>query len=380
MDFGFSEEQRMFANEVKRFAAKEIVPRSAEHDLAARFDRESFRKLGDFGILGLHFPEKYGGSNADVVTTTLAGYALGAAGVDGGLTLSYGAHSFLCADTIFVHGSEAQRRKYLPGLASGQRVGAMGLTEPGAGSDAAALRTTAKKTDSGWVLNGSKMFITNGPVADVALIYARTDAKDRHGGVSAFVIEKGTPGFSSGKPLTKMGVKASPTSELLFDDCEIPAENLVGQQGKGFDMALQTVEWDRSALLAPMVGAMEYALAKSARYAKQREQFGRPISKFQATRRKLAEMKVYLEAAKGLIFRVAWCKDQGRSLNLLQAAVAKLFVGDWSLVPSNEALLLFGGYGYCHEFEVERFFRDCRLAPIAGGTSDIQKMIISKML
>ena len=199
MDFGFSEEQRMFANEVKRFAAKEIVPRCAEHDLAARFDRKSFSKLGDFGILGLHFPEEYGGSGADVVTTTLAGYSLGAAGVDGGLTLSYGAHSFLCADTIFVHGNEEQRRKYIPKLAGGEWVGAMGLTEPGAGSDAAALRTTAKKTDGGWVLNGSKMFITNGPVADVALIYARTDAKDRHGGVSAFIVEKGREGFSAGK-------------------------------------------------------------------------------------------------------------------------------------------------------------------------------------
>ena len=226
-----------------------------------------------------------------------------------------------------MHGSEEQRRKYIPKLAGGEWVGAMGLTEPGAGSDAAALRTTAKKTDKGWVLNGSKMFITNGPVADVALIYARTNAKDRHGGVSAFIVEKGREGFSAGKPLAKMGVKASPTSELFFDDCEIPAENLVGQQGKGFDMALQTVEWDRSALLAPMVGGMEYVLAKSARYAKEREQFGRPIAQFQATKRKLAEMKIYLEAAKGLIFRVAWCKDQGRSLNLLQAAVAKLFVG-----------------------------------------------------
>ena len=380
MDFGFSKEQLMFANEVKRFAAKEIAPRSAAHDLEARFDRESFSKLGDFGILGLHFPEEYGGSGADVVTTTLAGYTLGAAGVDGGLALSYGAHSFLCADTIFVHGNEEQRRKYIPKLVSGEWVGAMGLTEPGAGSDAAALRTTAKKTDGGWMLNGSKMFITNGPVADVVLIYARTDAKDRHGGVSAFIVEKGSEGFSAGKPLTKMGVKASPTSELFFDHCEIPAENLVGQQSKGFDMALQTVEWDRSALLAPMVGGMEFVLAKSARYAKEREQFGRPIAQFQATKRKLAEMKIYLEAAKGLIFRVAWCKDQGRSLNLLQAAVAKLFVGDWSLAPSNDAMLLFGGYGFCHEYEVERFFRDCRLAPVGGGTSDIQKMIISKML
>ncbi len=380
MDFAFSDEQLMFAEQVVRFAKKEIVPRCAEHDLAARFDFESFRRLGEFGILGLHLPEEFGGSGADVVTTTLAGYCLGLAGVDGGLTLSYGAHTFLCADTIFVHGSDEQRQKYIPKLASGELIGAMGLTEPGAGSDVAGITTRAARRGDRWVLNGAKMFITNGPIADLLLVYAKTDKDAAHAGISAFIVEKDAPGFSAGKPLTKMGVKASPTSELFFEDCEIPLENLVGGEGEGFNMAMQTVEWDRSALLAPMVGAMEYALKKSAAYAKERTQFGRPIADFQAIKRKLAEMKIFVETAQSLIYRIAWCKDQGRPLNHLEAAVAKLFVGDWSLAPSNEAVLLHGGYGYCHEYEVERFFRDTRLAAIGGGTSEIQKMIISKLL
>jgi butyryl-CoA dehydrogenase len=380
MDFAFTDEQLMFAEQVLRFAKKEIVPRCAQHDLEAKFDFESFRRLGEFGILGLHLPPELGGSGADVVTTTLAGYCLGLAGVDGGLTLSYGAHTFLCADTICVHGSHGQRKKYVPKLASGQIIGAMGLTEPGAGSDVAGITTRAVKKSDRWVLNGAKMFITNGPIADLCLVYAKTERDARHAGISAFIVEKDAPGFSAGKPLHKLGVKTSPTSELFFEDCEIPLENLVGQEGRGFDMAMQTVEWDRSALLAPMVGAMEHALIKSAAYAKQRSQFGRPIAQFQAIKRKLAEMKIFVETAQSLIYRIAWCKDQGRPLNHLEAAVAKLFVGDWSLGPSNEAVLLHGGYGYCHEYQVERFFRDTRLAAIGGGTSEIQKMIISKML
>ncbi|RJX29075.1 MAG: acyl-CoA dehydrogenase [Desulfarculus sp.] len=380
MDFAFTSEQRMFAEQVLRFAKNEIVPRCAEHDLNSRFDREAFNRLGRFGLLGLHFPEELGGSGADVVTSTLAGYALGLAGVDGGLTLSYGAHTYLCADTIFAHGTDEQRRKYVPRLAAGEWVGCMGLTEPGAGSDVAGLSTRAVQQGDSWVLNGAKMFITNGPVADVALVYAKTDPQARHAGISAFIVEKGTPGFSAGQPLKKMGVRASPTSELFFEDCRIPLDNLVGGEGQGFNMAMRTVEWDRSTLLAPMVGSMEYVLGKCAAYAKQRSQFGRPIAQFQAIKHKLAEMKIFVEAAKNLVFRIAWCKDQGRPLNHLEAAVAKLFVGDWSLGPSNEALLLHGGYGYCHEYEVERAFRDCRLAPIGGGTSEIQKMIISRLL
>ncbi len=380
MEFEFTREQKMFKKEVIRFAKKEIVPRVEEHDLKKAFDFESFRKLGEFGILGLHFPEEYGGSGADVITTVLAGEALGEAGVDGGLTLAYGAHSFLCADTIYRHGTEEQRKKYIPKLASGEWIGCMGLTEPDAGSDVASMKTTAEKKGDTYVLNGSKIFITNGPIADVAVVYAKTDPEKRHAGISAFIVEKGTPGFSTGPNMIKMGVSTSQTSELYFNNCVIPAENLLGKEGDGFNMSLQTVEWDRSALLAPFVGAATYMLKRCSEYAKMRVQFGRTIGTFQATKHKLANIRIFAEAARSLVYRIAWCKDQGRPLNHLEAAVAKLFVGDWSLEPANDAIVLFGGYGYCHEYGMERIFRDSRLAPIGGGTSDIQKMIISKLI
>lgn len=380
MDFAFSKEQLMFKKEIIRFARKEIVPRVEEHDLHKAFDFESFRKLGEFGILGLHFPEEYGGGGADVVTTVMAGEALGEAGVDGGLTLAYGAHSFLCTDTIFRHGTEVQKKACLPKLISGEWIGCMGLTEPDAGSDVASMKTIAEKKGDTYVLNGSKIFITNGPIADIAVVYAKTDPEGKHAGISAFIVEKGTPGFSSGPNMIKMGVSTSQTSELYFTNCVIPAANLLGVEGGGFNMSLQTVEWDRSALLAPFVGAATYMLKRCSDYAKMRVQFGRAIGEFQATRHKLADIRIFGEAARSLAYRIAWCKDQGRPLNHLEAAVAKLFVGDWSMGPANDAMLIFGGYGYCHEYGMERIFRDSRLAPIGGGTSDIQKMIISKLM
>ena len=380
MEFSFTEEQQMFKEQVLRFASKEIAPRSQEHDLKSEFDFHAFRRLGEFGILGLHFPEEWGGSDADVVTSALAGEALGEAGVDGGLTLAYGAHTYLCADTIFAHGNDAQKKKYIPDLASGKRIGCMGLTEPGAGSDVASMTTRADKKGNGYVLNGNKMFITNGPVADVAVVYAKTGKDLKHAGVSAFIVEKGTPGFSAGANLVKMGVRSSHTSELIFEDCVIPEQNLIGREGEGFLMAMQTVEWDRSTLLAPFIGGMTYVLNKCIQYAGERYQFGRPIGQFQAIKHKLADIKIFIEAARSLCYRIAWCKDQGRPLNHLEAAVAKLFLGDWSLGPANEAVILHGGYGYCHEYEVERYFRDSRLAPIGGGTSEIAKLIISMLM
>jgi len=380
MDFSLTEEQLMFKEQVLKFARKELVGRVQEFDLKAQFDWESWKKLGEFGLLGLHFPEELGGSAADVLTSVLAAEALGEAGVAGGLTLSLGAHTYLCADTIFSHGSDAQRLKYIPKLASGELVGCMGLTEPSAGSDVASLRTRAQRKGDQWILNGSKMFITNGAIADVAVVYAKTDPSAGHSGISAFIVEKGTPGFSVSRSLNKMGVRTSPTSELVFQDCAIPEENLLGQQGNGFMMAMQTVEWDRSALLAPFLGAVSFLIQRCGRYAQEREQFGRPIAQFQAVKHKLADLKIFLEAARPLVYRIAWCKDQGRPLNHLEAAIAKLFIGDWSLGPTNDAMLILGGYGYCQEYDVERVFRDSRLAPIGGGTSDVQKVIISRLM
>ncbi len=380
MDFAFTKEQLMFKQEVVRFARKEIVPRVREHDLASAFDFDSFRKMGDFGLLGLHLPETYGGQGADVITTVLAGEALGEAGVDGGLTLAYGAHTFLCADTLYRHGTEAQRQRYLPRLCSGEWIGCMGLSEPDAGSDVASMRTTAVRQGDRYILNGTKMWITNGPIADVAVVYAKTDPSQQHAGISAFIVEKGTPGFAAGTPLIKMGVRSSKTSELIFTDCAIPAENLLGKEGEGFLYAMQTVEWDRSALLAPFLGSITYLLKRCAEYAKGRVQFGRPIGKFQAIKHKLADIRIFGEAARALVYRIAWCKDQGRPLSHLEAAVAKLYIGDWSLQVTNDAVCLHGGVGFTHEFDVERIFRDTRLAPIGGGTSEIQKMIISKLI
>jgi len=380
MDFLLSKEQQLFKKEVVRFAKKELAVRSLENDLNGEFDFEAFRKMGDFGLLGLHLPEEFGGEGSDVLTTVIASEALGEAGVDGGLTLAYGAHTFLCTDTLFCHGTDTQKKKYLPKLIKGEWIGCMGLTEPDAGSDVASMRTTAEKKGDSYILNGSKIFITNGPIADVALIYAKTDPSKQHDGISAFIVEKGTKGFTAGPPLKKMGVRSSQTSELFFNQCEIPAENLVGMEGLGFLMAMQTVEWDRSALLAPFVGGMTFVLNKCIEYSKHRYQFGKPIAHYQATKHKIADMKIFIEAAKSLVYRIAWCKNQGKPLNHLEAAIAKLFVGDWSLKPTNDAMLIHGGYGYCHEYGIELIFRDGRLAPIGGGTSDIQKKIISKLM
>jgi alkylation response protein AidB-like acyl-CoA dehydrogenase len=380
MEFGLTSEQCLLREQVARFARQEIVPRVREHDLKSEFDLESWRKLGEYGLLGLNLPAEYGGGGADVMTCIVAGEALGLAGVDGGLTLAYGAHSFLCADTILQHGSDEQKVRWLPKLATGEWIGCMGLTEPGAGSDAASLRMRAERVEGGWRLNGSKMFITNGPIADVAVVFAKTDPEAGHAGISTFVVEQGTPGFSAGQPLHKLGMRSSLTSELVFDDCVVPESALLGYEGAGFLVALQALEWDRSTLLAPALGTMEMVIERCCRYAKEREQFGKKIAEFQAIRHKIADMKIFLEAARSLVYRIAWCKDQGRPMNHLEASVAKLFVGDWSLQPSNDAVVLHGGYGFCAEYDMERVYRDLRVAAIGGGTSDIQKMIISRLM
>lgn len=381
MNFSFTEEQLMFREQVLKFAKKEIAPSAREFDLKGEFDYESFRKLGEFGILGLHFPEELGGSGADVVTTVIAAEAIGEAGVDGGLSLSYGAHTFLCADTIFRHGTDEQKKKYVPKLAKGEWIGCMGLTEPSAGSDVAALKTRAIKKGDKYVLNGSKAFITNAPIADVAVVYARTSTEgERHDGISAFIIEKGTKGFSAGEKLHKFGMRTSYTSDLIFEDCVIPAENLLGEEGNGFSMAMQTVEWDRSTIIAPIVGGCIFALKRSCEYSKQRVQFGRAVSEFQAVKHKIADIKIFLEASRPLVYRIAWCKDQGQPINHLEAAITKLFLGDWSLVPIDNAFVIHGSYGYCHEYDIEKLYRDSRLLPVAGGTSEIQKLIISKLM
>ena len=380
MDFQFTDEQRAFRDQVLKFSQKELAPLAEEADWKGEFCWPAWRKMGEFGLLGITYPEEYGGSGADVVTACLAGEAVAQGGAEGGLCLAWGAHTYLCGDTILKHGNEEQRKKYIPKIASGEWVGAFGLTEPGAGSDAASIRTTAVRKGDSYLLNGTKMFITNGPIADVLVVIAVTDKEKKGAGISAFIVEKGFPGYSVGRELKKMGVKASTTGELIFEDCPVPAGNILRKEGDGFLIALGTVEWDRSTLMAPFLGGLGYALDACVKYAKERVQFGRPIASFQAIQHKLADIKVTMEAVRLLIFRVAWLKDQGKFINPVEAADAKLFVGEFGMKAASDAVQIHGGYGLMHEYPVERIFRDAKLGAIGGGTSEIMRMIISRSI
>ena len=380
MEFGFTEEQLIFRDTIYRFAKNEIVGLVEEADLKAEFSFEVWKKFCEIGLLGLPFPEELGGSGADVTTCSLAGEALGHAGVDMGHLLAYGAHTFLCTDTLYKHANEEQKKRYLPKLTSGEWIGCMGLTEPGAGSDAASLTTTAVKKGDRWILNGSKTFITNAPICNVCVVYVTVDKKLKHNGITGFIVEKGFPGFSTGKPFHKMGVKASATSEVFFDNCEVPEENLLGEVGKGFEYAHETLSWDRSAMLAPSIGAMQLMIEQCAKYSEERVQFDRPINRNQAILHKLADLKIIKEATKMLVYRTAFNKDAGRPLDHMGTSIAKAFVGDWGAKAASEAVQIFGGYGYIHEYPVERIYRDTKLGQIGGGTSEIQRFIISRIL
>ena len=380
MDFSLSQEQRMFRETVYRYGRDEIAPLCEEADLKGEFSFEIWRKLASFGILGLPLPEEFGGSAASILNCCLAGEALGHAGVDGGSLLAWGAHTYLCAHNIYAFGTEDQKRKYVPKLASGEWIGCMGLTEPGSGSDAASLSTTAVKKGDRYILNGSKTFITNAPVADVFVVFANVNKAIKHEGITAFIIEKGTPGLTTGKPFHKMGCKCSSTSEVFLADCEVPEENILGGEGKGWLIALSGVEWDRCTLLSPVLGAALYNLESCARYANERQQFKRPIRNFQAIQHRIADMKVFVEAVRLAVYRVASAKDNGQMLNPLQAAVSKVYAGDRGFEMAAEAVQIFGGYGGMHEYPVERNFRDSKLAAIGGGTSDIMRMIVSRIM
>ena len=380
MDFSLSQEQRMFRETVYRYGRDEIAPLCEEADLKGEFSFEIWRKLASFGILGLPLPEEFGGSAASILNCCLAGEALGHAGVDGGSLLAWGAHTYLCAHNIYAFGNEDQKRKYVPKLASGEWIGCMGLTEPGSGSDASSISTTAVKKGDRYVLNGSKTFITNAPVADVFVVFANVNKAIKHEGITAFIIEKGTPGLSTGKPFHKMGCKCSSTSEVFLADCEVPEENILGGEGKGWFIALSGVEWDRCTLLSPMLGVALNNLDSCARYANERQQFKRPIRSFQAIQHRIADMKVFIEAVRLAVYRVASAKDNGQMLNPLQAAVSKVYAGDRGFEMASEAVQIFGGYGFMHEYPVERNFRDSKLAAIGGGTSDIMRMIVSRIM
>ena len=380
MDFSITAEQKLFRDTVYRFAMEQIAPLCEEADLKGEFSLEIWRKLGEMGLLGLPFPEEYGGGGADFVSCCLAGEAVGHAGVDGGHTLAWGAHTYLCGANIMLHGTEEQKARYLPKLAAGKWIGCMALTEPGCGSDAAALTTSATRRGDQYILNGAKTFFTNAPVADVFVVFATLDRTRKHAGITAFILEKGYPGLSVGKPMHKMGCRCSVTSEVFLDDCNVPIEILLGGEGKGWRIALGGVEWDRSTLLSPGLGGALFTLENCARYANERRAFGKPIREFQSIQNRIADMRVYIEAARLAIYRVASSKDKGAFLNPLSAAVNKMYLGDRGFEMASAAVDLFGGYGYIHDFPVERGLRDAKLGQLGGGTSDIMRMIVARAM
>ena len=377
MQFELSEEQRMLRRMVREFAEREIAPRAEQIDAADAFPHDLFRRMAEVGLLGLPFPAEYGGSDADYHAMVIALEEV--ARVSGSMAITLDAHTSLCCEPIYSFGTEEQKRKYLPPLLQGSKVGAFGLTEPQAGSDAGATRTRAVlDADSDeWVVNGQKIFITNGSVADVVVLTAKTDPEAGTHGISAFIVEKGTPGFKAGRDEKKMGLKGSVTSELFFEECRIPRENLLGQENRGFQQFLATLDAGRIAIAAMAVGLAQGAYERAVDYAKERRQFGRPIADFQAIRWMIADMATEIDAARMMVHRAAWLKERGERYTK-EASMAKLFATEMAERVCHSAIQIHGGYGYVREYEVERMYRDQRLCQIGEGTNEIQRLVISR--
>ena len=377
MDFKLNEEHRMIRRMVRDFVEKEVAPRAEEIDATDTFPEDLFRRLGELGILGLPFPEEYGGSGGDYMSLVIALEEIARA--SGSLALTLDAHTSLCCEPIFLFGTEQQKRDYLVSLARGEWIGAFGLTEPQAGSDAGATRTRAVRDGDEWVINGQKIFITNGSIADVVVITAKTDPDAGTRGISSFIIEKGTPGFQPGRDEKKMGLKGSITSELFFEDCRIPAENLLGQENQGFKQFLTTLDAGRVAISAMAVGLAQGAFDRAVEYAKERKQFDQPIADFQAVQWMLADSATEIEAARMMVYRAAWLREQGQRFTK-EAAMAKLFATETSERVCRRAIQVHGGYGYVREYEVERMYRDQRLCAIGEGTNEIQRLVIARQI
>ncbi len=371
------EEYRMVRRMVRDFAEKEIAPRAQEIDESDSFPDDLFRRMGELGILGLPFPEEYGGSGMDYMSLVIALEEIGR--VSGSMAITLDAHTSLCCEPIYLYGTEEQKRKYLVPLARGEWIGAFGLTEPQAGSDAGATRTRAVRDGDEWVINGQKIFITNGSIADVVVITAKTDPEAGTRGISAFIVEKGTPGFQPGRNEKKMGLKGSVTSELFFEDCRIPAGNLLGKENEGFKQFLRTLDAGRVAIAAMALGLAQGAYERALAYAKERQQFGRPIAEFQAVQWMLADSATEIEAARLMVYRAAHMREQGVRFTK-EAAMAKLFTTEMSERVCRRAIQIHGGYGYVHEYEVERMYRDQRLCSIGEGTNEIQRLVIARQV
>ncbi|MGZ4618284.1 MAG: acyl-CoA dehydrogenase family protein [Frankiaceae bacterium] len=381
MDFTVTREQEAFFSETRAWARSVIVPGAAERDREGRWDPALWKALAAQGLAGLPIPEAYGGGGASIVECCLANEAIAEGGHDAGFNLSLGAHWVIGTVPIWLHGSEELKQRWLPGLCDGALVGAWASTEPESGSDAGSIRTTAVLDGADWVLNGTKMFITNAPIADVCIVLARTDSDATAGtGISAFVVDTRTSGFSAGRELDKLGCRSSPTAEVVLQDCRVPADCMLGPQGEAlWRVAFECFDWERTVMLAASVGGMAATLADAVRYAKERSQFGRRIASFQAVQHKLADMKINLETCRTAVYRAAWLKQRDLP-HQTEASIAKALVGELSVRSALEAIQIHGGYGYLRDFPAERALRDAKLSSIGGGTTEIQKTVIARAL
>ncbi|MDE6673585.1 MAG: acyl-CoA dehydrogenase [Acetatifactor sp.] len=386
MDFTLSKEHEMARQLFKDFAEKEVKPLAQEVDEEERFPRETVEKMAKYGFMGIPVPKEYGGQGCDILTYAMCVEELSKVCGTTGVIVS--AHTSLCIDPILTYGTDEQKQKYLPDLASGRKIGAFGLTEPGAGTDAQGQQTKAVLDGDEWVLNGSKCFITNGKEADVYIVIAVTGKVEKRGKflkeISAFIVEKGTPGFTFGTKEKKMGIRGSSTYELIFTDCRIPKGNLLGQQGKGFNIAMHTLDGGRIGIAAQALGLAEGALETTIAYVQERKQFGRTIGQFQNTQFQLADMATKVEAAKMLVYKAARKKDEYKTNPKIsysvEAAMAKLYAAEVAMEVTTKAVQLHGGYGYIREYDVERMMRDAKITEIYEGTSEVQRMVISANL
>ncbi|MEP1095298.1 MAG: acyl-CoA dehydrogenase family protein [Cyclobacteriaceae bacterium] len=371
------ENQNMISQMIRDFSEKEIESNKMQWDEDQHFPLDLFHKMGELGLMGILVPEQYGGSGFGYHEYVTAIIELSK--VDGSLGLSLAAHNSLCTGHILQHCNESQKMKYLPKLASGEWIGAWGLTEPNTGSDAGNMKTVAVKEGNEWVLNGAKNFITHGNSGNVAVVIARTGEPGKSKNASAYIVERGTPGFNKGRKENKLGMRASETSEMIFEDCRIPEENLIGEVGDGFIQALKVLDGGRISIAALSCGIAEGAMNAALAYSKEREQFGKPISSFQGISFKLADMAVKVEAAKLLTYQAADMKNQGKNVTK-ESAMAKLYAADISVEVADEGVQIFGGYGYTKDYPAEKFYRDAKLCTIGEGTSEIQKIVISRSL
>ncbi|ADE72160.1 acyl-CoA dehydrogenase [Priestia megaterium] len=375
MFFKLSEEHEMIRKMVRDFAKNEVAPTAAQRDEEERFDRGIFTQMADLGLTGIPWPEQYGGIGSDYLAYCIAVEELSRVCASTGVTLS--AHTSLAGWPIYTFGTEEQKQKYLKPMATGEKIGAYGLTEPSAGSDAGGMRTLAVKDGEDYILNGSKIFITNGGEADIYVVFARIDPNEKR--TSAFIIEKDMPGFSVGKKEKKLGIRSSPTTEIIFEDCRVPKENLLGNEGEGFKVAMMTLDGGRNGIAAQAVGIAQGALDAAVAYAKERQQFGKPIISQQGIAFKLADMATSIEAARLLTYQAAWLESQGLPYGK-ESAMSKLYAGDTAMKVTTEAVQVFGGYGYTKDYPVERFMRDAKITQIYEGTQEIQRLVISRYL